>query len=158
MNPDKCECRIRCHGGVSILCWPVTPAVSHISISGKRNYPECTFSISRWGWFWRWFLMFIQYEYLQKQISLLWPHLTPGDHESNKLEFAPCQKAFMGVWAFQVHRFLRKFLNDPTPLSHFVIISPLKRTWSFIWTNLNFLFSRVICTKFDWNWLADSGF
>jgi hypothetical protein len=24
---DKCEGRIRCHGGVSILCWPVTPAV-----------------------------------------------------------------------------------------------------------------------------------
>jgi hypothetical protein len=32
----------------------------------------------------------------------------------------------------------------------FVIISPLKRIWSFIWRNLNFLYPRIICTKFDW--------
>ena len=39
----------------------------------------------------------------------------------------------------------------------FAIISPLKRTWSFIWTNLNSLYPRIICTKFDWLWLAGSG-
>jgi hypothetical protein len=39
----------------------------------------------------------------------------------------------------------------------FVIISPLKRTWHFIWTNLNSLHPRIICTKFDWIWLAGSG-
>jgi hypothetical protein len=39
----------------------------------------------------------------------------------------------------------------------FVIISPLKRTWSFIWTNLNSLHPRIICTKFDWIWPAGSG-
>jgi hypothetical protein len=31
-----------------------------------------------------------------------------------------------------------------------VIISLLKRTWPFIWTNLNSLHPRIICTKFDW--------
>jgi hypothetical protein len=31
-----------------------------------------------------------------------------------------------------------------------VIISPLKRTWPIIWTNLNSLHPRIICTKFDW--------
>ena len=39
----------------------------------------------------------------------------------------------------------------------FVIISPWKRTWPFIWTNLNFLHSRIMCTKFDWIWAADTG-
>jgi hypothetical protein len=39
----------------------------------------------------------------------------------------------------------------------FIIISPFKKTWPFIWTNLNFLYPRIICTKFDWIWPADSG-
>jgi hypothetical protein len=38
----------------------------------------------------------------------------------------------------------------------FVIISPLKRTWPFIWTNLNSLHPRIMCTKFDWIWPAGS--
>jgi hypothetical protein len=39
----------------------------------------------------------------------------------------------------------------------FVIISPLKWTWPFIWTNLNSLHPRIICTKFDSIWPAGSG-
>jgi hypothetical protein len=39
----------------------------------------------------------------------------------------------------------------------FVIISPLKRSWPFIWTNLNPLHPRMICAKFDWFWPAGSG-
>jgi hypothetical protein len=35
-----------------------------------------------------------------------------------------------------------------------VIISPLKRTWPFIWRNS--LHPRIICTKFDWIWPAGS--
>jgi hypothetical protein len=38
----------------------------------------------------------------------------------------------------------------------FVIISPLKRNWPFIWTNLNSLHPRIISTKFDWIWSAGS--
>jgi hypothetical protein len=38
-----------------------------------------------------------------------------------------------------------------------VIISPLKRTWPFIWTNLNSLHQNIICNKFDWLWSPGSG-
>jgi hypothetical protein len=51
----------------------------------------------------------------------------------------------------------QKFLMTPPHFYIFVIISPLKRTWSLIWTNLNSLYPRIICTKFDWIWPADSG-
>jgi hypothetical protein len=45
-----------------------------------------------------------------------------------------------------------------TPLHFyiFVIISPLKKTWPFIWTNLNLLHPRIICSKF--NWILPAGF
>jgi hypothetical protein len=39
----------------------------------------------------------------------------------------------------------------------FVIISPLRGVWTLIWTNLNFLHPRMICTKFDWIWPSSSG-
>jgi hypothetical protein len=45
----------------------------------------------------------------------------------------------------------------PTHLCIFVIISPLKSTWPFIWTNENPLYLKMICIKFDWNWPARSG-
>jgi hypothetical protein len=50
---------------------------------------------------------------------------------------------------------LEKILKWYHPL--FVIISPLKKTWPFIWIHLNSLYLRMICTKFDRNWLAGSG-
>ena len=40
---------------------------------------------------------------------------------------------------------------------YFVIISPWKRAGPFIWTNLNPLHPRMLCAKFSWNWLSDSG-
>jgi hypothetical protein len=36
---DKCEGGIRCRGGVSILCWPVTPAEFPSSKLYIRDYP-----------------------------------------------------------------------------------------------------------------------
>jgi hypothetical protein len=39
----------------------------------------------------------------------------------------------------------------------FAIISPLKRTWPFIYTNKNSFYPRMIYAKFDWNWPAGSG-
>jgi hypothetical protein len=49
----------------------------------------------------------------------------------------------------------KKKLNDPHLFCIFVIISPLKRaSWLFIWTILNYFYARMICTKFDKNWLA----
>jgi hypothetical protein len=44
---DKCEGRIRCIGGVSILCWPVTPAVRPYSKLGIRDCPS---SKPVWKW------------------------------------------------------------------------------------------------------------
>jgi hypothetical protein len=39
----------------------------------------------------------------------------------------------------------------------FAIISPWKWPMVIIWTNLNPLPPRMICTKFGWNWLSGSG-
>ena len=29
--------------------------------------------------------------------------------------------------------------------------------WSLIWTNLNLLYTRMLCAMFGWNWLSGSG-
>ena len=39
---------------------------------------------------------------------------------------------------------------------YFVIISPWKKTWPFIWTSLNSHHLRMLCAKFGWNWLSSS--
>ena len=38
-----------------------------------------------------------------------------------------------------------------------VIISPWNRAGPFIWTKLNTLHPRMLCAKFNWNWLSGSG-
>jgi hypothetical protein len=38
-----------------------------------------------------------------------------------------------------------------------MLISPLERIWPFIWSYPNSLYSRMLCTKFDWNWQSSSG-
>ena len=40
---------------------------------------------------------------------------------------------------------------------YFVIISPWKRGWPFLWTKLNPLNPRMLCAKYSWNWLSGSG-
>ena len=40
---------------------------------------------------------------------------------------------------------------------YFVIISPWKRAWPFIWTKLNPLHSRMHCVKFGQKWVSGSG-
>ena len=39
---------------------------------------------------------------------------------------------------------------------YFVIISFWKRTGPFIWTNMNYIHSRMLCTKFGWKWPSGS--
>ena len=39
-----------------------------------------------------------------------------------------------------------------TYFRHFDIISPSKRMWFFIWTNLNSHHPRMLCAKLRWNW------
>ena len=38
----------------------------------------------------------------------------------------------------------------------FVFISPCKRMWSFIWTNMNPLHPKMLCKKLGWNWPSGS--
>ena len=49
------------------------------------------------------------------------------------------------------------FLISAIYFRYFLIIYYLKRAWSFIWTNLNPLNSRMLCAKFGWNWPSGSG-
>jgi hypothetical protein len=54
--------------------------------------------------------------------------------------------------------FWRRFLNDLTLFFFIVVlVSPLNRTWPFIWTIMNSLYLRMICKQFHWNWSAGSG-
>ena len=46
----------------------------------------------------------------------------------------------------------RRFSDFGHVFSFFVIISPWKRMWHFIWTNLNPFHPRMLCAKFGWNW------
>ena len=39
---------------------------------------------------------------------------------------------------------------------YFPIISPLRRVWPFIWTNLNPLHPGILCAKFGWSWPSGS--
>ena len=49
------------------------------------------------------------------------------------------------------------FLISSMYFRYFVIISPLKRAGTFIWTNLNSLHPRMHCAKFGRKWLSASG-
>ena len=42
-------------------------------------------------------------------------------------------------------------------IRYFTIISPWKRLWPFNWINLNPLYQRWLCTKFNWKCSSDSG-
>ena len=50
------------------------------------------------------------------------------------------------------------FKTLPMYFCHFLKISTLGNGQDFIWTNLNPLHPKMICAKFDWNWLSASGF
>jgi hypothetical protein len=49
------------------------------------------------------------------------------------------------------------FWNDPTPFLHFCNYLPFEEDLALNLYNSNSLNPRIICTKFDWNWLAGSG-
>ena len=50
----------------------------------------------------------------------------------------------------------KDFLISSMYFRYFVIISPWKRTWLFIWTNLNHLYPRMLCATLvetaQWFW------
>jgi hypothetical protein len=81
-------------------------------------------------------------------LEVIWTNLNL--HDVRKLS---CKYDIFWLSGSQGENFLNTLLN----FCIFVIISPLKRHWPFNCTYLNFLYPRMICTKFDWNWPAGSG-
>ena len=61
------------------------------------------------------------------------------------------------VWNWLSGSEEENFLNFVSVFLMFLIISLWKRVGPFIWTNLNFLHTRMLCAKFGWNWLSGSG-
>jgi hypothetical protein len=113
-------------------------------------YPRMIGTMFDWNWpaawFWRRFVFNINKCIIM--VFLLWPLPTPGDLDLKKFEFTLCQKAFVWIWPFLAQWFMRK-KNFKWSHPIFVIIYPLKRNWSFIWTTQNPIYPRMICTKKD---------
>ena len=94
------------------------------------------------------FSLFLNYLPLEKGMVL---HL-------DKLEFPSPKDDLCRDWLKLTQWFWRKwFLNFVNVFSLFVIFSPWKRAWPFIWTNLNSLHLRILCALFGWNWHCGSG-
>ena len=63
------------------------------------------------------------------------------------------------IWLKLVRWFWRRrfFKISSMYFHYFVIFSPWKKAWPFIWTELNPTYPRMICAKFGWNWLSGAG-
>ena len=100
-------------------------------------------------------LQFCYYLPMQKKV---WPfHL-------KKLKSSLPRDAFCQFWRkWSMWFYRRRFFNFRCfcyylPFEkYFVIILPWKSAWPFIWINKYTLHPRMICAKFDWNWLSGSG-
>ena len=76
-----------------------------------------------------------------------------------KFEYPSTNDTLCQVWLKLAQWFCRKgdFYISSMNFHYFVIISPLKRTGPFIWTNLNPLHPMMHCARFCWNWSSCSG-
>jgi hypothetical protein len=93
-------------------------------------------------WFWRRFLkLFCYYLPLERGNPLY----------LNKIGIIPPKDDLCQVSLKLAQWFWRRLLHDLIPFLYFCnYISPLKRTWTFIWSKLNSLHPRIIYTMFDW--------
>ena len=107
--------------------------------------------------FWRWrffnfvnlFSLFCNYLPLGKGVALHLNKLeSPFSHECSVPSLDEIGPAVLEKKIFKFRQYVFAF---------FVIISPWKRAWPLIWTNLNSLYPKMICVKFGWNWLSGSG-
>ena len=75
-------------------------------------------------------------------------------HHLNKIESQSFRDAMCQVW-FKLAKWFwrRKFLNFVIQciFCYFVIISPWKRVWPFIWTDFNPYQPRMLWAKLGWN-------
>jgi hypothetical protein len=124
--------------------------LNKLEISSPKGNMYQVLLILAW-WFWRRFLeifcvflLFCYYLPLERGYSL--PLKT--------LKSSPSKDDLCQVWLKLAQWFWRKKnLNDHIPFLLFCYYLP----WPFIWTNLNSLHPRIICTKFGWFWPAGSG-
>ena len=75
----------------------------------------------------------------------------------NKLESPSPKDALCQVWLKLDQWFWRRFLNFLNVNSVFLNYLPLERAGPFVWTILNPLHPKMLCTMFGWNWLSGSG-
>ena len=98
-----------------------------------------------------WFYIITLIKRRKNPLSPFWE--LNGPYLSNLKSLSP-KDALCKLWLILAQWFWRRrFLN----LINFVIISSWKRAWPFIWTNLNSLHPRMLCSKFGWNWPGGSG-
>ena len=119
----------------------------------KLESPSPKNSLKLAQWFWgRWFFNFYS------KFSQLSPLRTDGAllmdilNSLNLMKDDLCQ-----IWLKLPQCFWRRRFFKSIYFCNFVIISPGKRTGSFIWTNLNSLHLRMLCAKFGLNWPTGSG-
>ena len=79
------------------------------------------------------------------------------DLNFNKIETPSNKDVFYQIWLKLAKCFWRiRFLNFFNVNSLFRNYLPLTGPWPFISTNLNSLYSRILCAKFGWNWSSAS--
>jgi hypothetical protein len=103
-------------------------------------------------WFWRRFLKHFS-------VFLLFRYYLPlgkgNPLHMNKFESTSPKDDLCWVWLKLALWFWRRFLKDHTLFLHFCDYFPFEEDLA-IYLN-NFLYPRIICTKFDWIWPAGSG-
>ena len=103
-------------------------------------------------WIWRFFLYFNIL--LISSIRETWGVAL----QLNKLESPSFKDALCQDWMKLARGSRKGFLNFVNICFHyFVIISPWKIAWPFIWKNLIPLHRRILCAKFKCHWLSGSG-
>ena len=106
-------------------------------------------------WFWRRrflkfvnvFSLFCNYLPLEKVGLFIWTNLNSIHQRMHCAKFGWNWPSCSGE-DFQISSMYFRY---------FVMISLWKRAWPFIWTNLNPLFPRMLCSKFGWNLPRGSG-
>jgi hypothetical protein len=103
-------------------------------------------------WFWRIFPNINTYEYVLPYCGPSWRSCFEQTWAYIMLE-----SFHVNITYFRSVLLWKDFQMTPPHFCTFVIIPHLKRIWHFIWMIFNSLYPRMICTKFDWKWLAGSG-
>jgi hypothetical protein len=80
----------------------------------------------------------------------------PGTMIFTNLNLQYFRKLFVKSELFWLCGLWEDFQMNPPYFCIFVIISPLNKTWPLIYLNLDSLYLKVICFKFDWNLPAGS--